>query len=131
MDVTPLIPKGQQIIQQYAQGFFKISGIVHDYPVLVTPQETKRWDIKGTDFQNLAMDDFHILQQFKEHFDVFILGCGDEMAFLPENIKGELKNQGLYFDVMPTGAACRTYNVLMAEGRRVIVMMLPVRGKQR
>lgn len=127
MDVTPLIRKGQQIIQSYAGGSFKISGRVWAHPVLVTSQETVPWDIgSATSATQLETVHFHPLVQKADDYDVFLLGCGKAMAFLPLSLKKDLKSLNFNVDVMETGAACRTYNVLMAEGRRIMVALLPV-----
>ena len=49
------------------------------------------------------------------------------MAFLPKDLRNALRDAGLSVDIMDTGAACRTYNVLMAEGRQVACALLPSR----
>lgn len=126
MDVTPLVKKGQQIIQKYKSGSFTISGQVYDGPVVVTPDETRGWATQARDVEGLSFEDFAVLADRAGALDVVLLGCGARMAFLPADLKNSLKGQGISLDVMDTGAACRTYNVLMAEGRRVAAALLPV-----
>ena len=117
MDVTPLIRQGQQIIQSYAGGTFKVSGLIHQGAIIVTPEKTFTWD---------APDDLNALKP--EHFaaikdcDVILLGTGKTMRILNPALK---KSLGLPIDAMGTDAACRTYNVLMAEGRRVAAALMP------
>lgn len=123
MDVTPLIKEGQQIIQSYAEGVFRISGISYDGAVLVSPQGTLAWS--ATSFEDLALQDFENLIARADDIDVVLLGAGAQMKFFNPALKRELSAKGLPVDVMDTGAACRTYNVLMAEGRRVVAAMLP------
>lgn len=125
MDVTPLVRKGQQIIQAYARGVFKISGKPYETAVLVMPDETLVWPVSATSLDALCEDDFKILLDRRSEMDVFLLGTGETIAFLPKSLKSFLKAQGLHVEVMDTGAACRTYNVLMAEGRRVAAALLP------
>ena len=125
MDVTPLVPKGQQIIQSYAHGRFKVSGESYDGAVFVMPEETVPWQVERSSYDDLQCDDFSYLIARKEHYDVFILGMGERMSAIPVALKLSLKNQGVHMDFMDTGAACRTYNVLMAEGRRVFCALLP------
>lgn len=124
MDVTPLIRAGAQIIQSYTAGVFRISGISFDHAVLVFPDETLKW--QGVDkFENLTLKNFGPLIQKAEEIDVLLLGVGNKMQFFDPKMKAALSAKGLAVDVMDTGAACRTYNVLMAEGRRVAAAMLP------
>lgn len=121
MDVTPLIRVGQQIIQSYAGGKFKVSGVVYDGAVIVTPDQTVSWgapesinDLTPEHFQNV------------DKRNVILLGTGKVMAFIPPAVKKNLKEAGLNVESMDTAAACRTYNVLMAEGRMVAAALMPV-----
>ena len=127
MDVTPLVKKGQQIIQSYAGGTFKISGRNYSGPVIVYPDFTMDWDLDlGINLETLNISSFHDLLTRKDDIDVVLLGCGGQMKFMPKPLKSAFKEQGLHVEIMDTGAACRTYNVLMAEGRRVAAVLLPV-----
>lgn len=124
MDVTPLVRKGQQIIQSYAGGAFKVSGVRYDGAVIVYPEETVVWPISGG-FQSLVFEDFAGIITRRAALDVVLLGCGPRMAFLPPDLKAALRAGGVVVETMDTGAAARTYNVLMAEGRRVAAALLP------
>ncbi len=125
MDVTPLVRKGQYIIQSYAGGVFKISGDTYKHPVLVSAECLEPWDIGDvSDISDFTIDDFKPLIEKSDEIDVVLLGCGENMSILPPALRRDLKNAGLSVDSMDTGAACRTYNVLMAEGRRVLAALL-------
>ena len=124
MDVTPLIKEGQQIIQSYNGGLFKVSGQEYEVPILVSSQETILWQ-GVTSFEELTMESFNPLLEYSNFIDVVLLGTGKEMQFFDPALKFNLSQKGLVIDVMDTGAACRTYNVIMAEGRRVVAALLP------
>lgn len=125
MDVTPLIRKGSQVIQSYANGVFKVNGERYEHAILVTVEETLLWDVgEVRDVVALTHQHFMPFIECAEHIDVVLLGCGATMAFMPPLLRAELKKSGLGVDIMDTGAACRTYNVLMAEGRRVACALL-------
>ena len=125
MDVTPLIQEGQQIIQSYAAGQFKVSGISYNHAVIVAPNQTNEWIDAPYDMVNLNVEHFRPLLAHASDIDVILFGTGSKMHFVEPKLKGDLSALGLSIDVMDTGAACRTYNVLMAEGRRVVAVMLP------
>jgi uncharacterized protein len=55
-----------------------------------------------------------------------LIGCGARMAFVPRALRDALKAGGIACDGMDTGAACRTYNVLLAEDRRVAAALIAV-----
>lgn len=125
MDVTPLVRSGQQIIQSYAGGTFRISGETYNSAVFVSPEETIIWpDVTGFD-DVTTVAAFSPLITCAGDIDVVLFGCGATMQFFSPDLKAELSAKGLVVDVMDTGAACRTYNVLMAEGRRVVAALLP------
>jgi uncharacterized protein len=54
------------------------------------------------------------------------VGCGPRAVFLPPALRASLKSAGLSLEVVDTGSACRIYNVLLAEGRRVAAALIPV-----
>ncbi|MFN3827917.1 MAG: Mth938-like domain-containing protein [Micavibrio sp.] len=123
MDVTPLVRAGQQIIQSYANGGFRISGQIYHGAVLVQPEGTVLWD--ASSFEDMTLASFESLISLPEKPDVVLLGTGSAQKFLPRDLKQALREGGLVIEVMDTGAACRTYNVLVAEGRRVACLLLP------
>jgi len=125
VDVTPLIKSGTQVIQGYANGGFKVSGQTYEGAVMVTPSGTLAWDAPA-DVKGLKPEHFQSLIDVSGDVDVVLLGAGVSIAFLAADIKNHIKNNGLSIDVMDTGAACRTYNVLVAEGRRVCALLLPI-----
>ena len=125
VDVTPLVKEGQQIIQSYAGGRFRVSGLVYQGAVIIWPDRVLGWGFDGG-LDDLSVSDFDAVTGAEDGLpDVVLLGCGAEMRFLPKELRLGLKEVGLNVEVMDTGAACRTYNVLMAEGRRVVAALLP------
>lgn len=124
MDVTPLIPAGRKIIQSYSANGFKVNGTLYPSAIIVMPEQIMVWDFSGA-FADLSEESFSSLFPFSETIDVFLLGAGAQGAFMPPALRQSLKDRGLKADVMDSGAACRTYNVLMAEGRRVAAALLP------
>lgn len=125
MDVTPLIPEGRQIIQGYGAHGFKVSGHVYEGAVLVFPETTRAWTEAGA-FDSLSEQSFADLVSVADDLDVVLLGTGAKSEFFPPKLRKTLKDKGLSVEAMDSGAACRTYNVLMAEGRRVAAALLPV-----
>ncbi len=127
MDITPLIRENQQVINSYSDGSFKVRNVSYNYPIIVTPDKTWRWNIDSiTDISKLEARHFTDLIEQSQEIDIVLLGCGADMSFLPAELRLNFKNAGLSVDIMNTGAACRTYNVLMAEGRRLACALLPI-----
>jgi uncharacterized protein len=126
MDVTPLIPEGRQIVEAYGDGGFKVSGKAYQGAVQVFPGRTLSWD--ALDFASLTVEDFAAIIEAGRSGEVslMLLGSGVRMQMLPSHLRQALRQAGIVTEVMDTGAACRTYNVLMAEGRLVAAALLPV-----
>lgn len=128
MDVTPLISSHQQVIQSYAlkhtSGYFKISGQIYTKPVFITPDVTHEWNAPLS-FEALTIDHFKSVLGELQALDVLLLGTGKTAQFLDISLSTELRKNSIRPDIMDTGAACRTYNVLMAEGRILGALLLP------
>lgn len=115
MDVTPLIRRDAQVIQSYKGGIFKVSGKLYPHAVIIMPERVVAWH---------DTSDFTLLTPFKDEIDVLLMGTGERLIMPPPALKRAIKeNYGIVLEVMDTGAACRTYNVLMAEGRKIAVAL--------
>ncbi len=125
MDVTPLVKDGAQIIQSYAHGGFRVSGQVYDGAIIVFQDKTINWGV-SKNVKDLSEDDFSALTEKADDIDVILLGTGKTLIFPEPALKKQLKDLSLHIESMDSGAACRTYNVLMAEGRRVVAALLPL-----
>lgn len=125
MDVTPLVRQGAQIIQSYKPGKFKISGRSYHSPVIVRESGTEEWSAPN-DVADLQIEHFSLLADSDAAPDVVLLGTGEKLVFPPVQLRLDLRQEGLNVEIMDSGAASRTYNVLMAEGRRVVAALLPV-----
>jgi uncharacterized protein len=122
MDVTPLIPADRQVIESYGRQSFKVSGVAHDGALLVFPDATLAWQAR-----TMADVTVERLAPVLAHggVELLLLGCGARMWPVPREVREKLKEAGIVIDAMDTGAACRTYNVLLAEDRRVAAALLP------
>lgn len=126
MDITPLIPAGRQIIESYGDGRFRVSGTVHASPILVFPERTLPWSVASVADISLENLDAVAKAAAAGAVDVLLIGCGARMALIPGELRRALRAAGIVIEPMDTGAACRTYNVLMSEGRRVAAALIPV-----
>ncbi|WP_170331035.1 Mth938-like domain-containing protein [Ruegeria arenilitoris] len=104
-------------VDGYGPGFFRIGGEVFEGAVLTGPTGTKAWG-QYTDVQPLL--------DLSEEVDVLFIGTGKEMAHIPGDLRSTLEAAGIGVEVMNSPAACRTYNVLLSEGRRIALALIPV-----
>lgn len=120
MDITPMMPGESQIIDAYGPGHFRVSGVVHEGPIIVFTNEVRPWTV--TDVGGITVDSLSDVPG--KQVEVLLVGTGAKMQLLPKSVKQALRAEGVGIEVMDTGAACRTYNVLMAEGRQVAAALL-------
>ena len=124
MDVTPLVPQGRQIIEAYGGGGFRVSGVAFSGPILVLPERSLAWPL--SDIAALSLE--ALAEVFAEDpaIEVLLIGCGPAMTFIDPDLRTAASARGLALEPMDTGAACRTYNVLVAEDRRVGAALIAV-----
>lgn len=104
-------------IDGYGPGFFRVGGEVVTGAVAVLPHGIKAWG---------GYEDAGTLLAAAGQVDVLFIGTGAEIAHIPADLRNALEGAGIGVEVMASPPACRTYNVLLSEGRRVGVALLPV-----
>jgi len=122
MDITPVATAGRQIIERYAASGFRVNGVIYHGSVLVFPDCTVPWDT--TNASDLTLD---TLAPVIEHggVEILLLGLGRATSAVPAALRTALRTARIALEAMDTGAACRTYNVLVAEDRRVAAALIP------
>lgn len=104
-------------IDGYGPGFFRIGGKLYEGGVLTGPAGTGGWG---------GYEDADALMALKGQVDVIFVGTGAEVAHLPDDLRDRLEQAGIGLEAMASPAACRTYNILLSEGRRIALAALPV-----
>ena len=104
-------------VDGYGPGFFRVGGEAHQGPIAVLPAGVSTWG---------GLDDVATLLAVAGEVDVLFVGTGAETRHLPAEFRAALEHVGLGVEAMASPAACRTYNVLLGEGRRVALALLPV-----
>ena len=114
-------PDGRQLIQSYRPGTFRVAGVTYSGSIIVTPEKTLPWAIAS--MAELTAEAFALLLEMPA-FDVCLLGCGARPERIEPALRAKLKEAGLSVDAMDTGAAARTYNMLITEGRRAAAALI-------
>lgn len=124
VDVTPIVPAGRQLIEAYGDGGFRISGTRYDGSVIVFPDRTMPWPISR--IEDLSEPMLQAVLESDRPVEVLLVGCGRKAAFLAKPLRDALRARGVVVESMDSGAACRTYNVLMSEDREVAAALIAV-----
>jgi uncharacterized protein len=107
-------------ITAYGENFIEINGTPHEGNVIVTASQVMSWVSVG--FEGLTEADFASLLALKPA--VVLLGTGATLRFPHPRLTQALTQQQIGVEAMDTGAACRTFNVLVAEDREVALAIL-------
>lgn len=108
---------GRLPIEGYGPGFFRVAGAIHEGPLALLPGGPEPWP---------GLHDVGLFLNRGGEIDVLLVGTGPEIAFLPDETRRLLEEAGLGVEAMATASACRSYNVLLAEERRVAAALIPI-----
>lgn len=117
MRLNEIVFDDSQPIEGYGPGFFRIGGTLIQGPVITGPKGTQTWS---------GLEDIEPLLALADQIDVLFVGTGADIAHLPDTLLEPLQEAGVGVEAMASPAACRTYNVLLSEGRRIALAMVPV-----
>lgn len=109
-----------QLIRTYGPGRFLIGEREWREPVLVSPTLSVPWNVARA--EDLVIEALRALPAI----ELLVVGCGIRSVFLPPPLRARFKAAGVALEVVDTGAACRIYNVLLAESRKVGAALIPL-----
>jgi uncharacterized protein len=112
--------EGNLLITGYGEGWVQINTTRYEKSLVVMPDKViPEWPAK---FEDLTAEDFEKLAELKP--EVVLLGTGPTIRFVHPRMTAALTGIGVSLECMDTAAACRTYNILMAEGRQVLTALI-------
>ena len=115
---------GRAPIDAYGNGGFRFADMSHRGSVLMLPSGIYTWDMVEGD--PLSIDKFQRVLDEARSIEVLLVGTGRDIRPLPPDLKAILKAANISSDPMNTGAAVRTYNVMLAESRAVAAALIAV-----
>ena len=114
----------QAPIDAYGDGGFRFADMSHRGSILCLPSGIYAWHISSPD--QLDVSAFTQVFADKDRIEFLLLGTGRRQIFPSPELRNAFAEAGLGLEPMDTGAACRTYNVLLAEQRRVAAALSAV-----
>ncbi len=117
-------PPARKMIDRYGGGGFWIAGENFKGSVFVASTIAVGWMV--TDPAELTLDSFAPILAAGVTFDILLLGCGPRRVQPSAALHAALRSRGVVLEPMDTGAACRTFNVLTSEERRVAAALIAV-----
>jgi uncharacterized protein len=115
------VAPGEAVFTGYGAGYLKVNQERYEHSVILsTGRPVAEWDARS--FDTLTCAHFAALLELRP--EIVIFGAGKSLRFPPPELTRPLAEAGVGLEVMDTGAACRTYNILIAEGRKVVAAVL-------
>ena len=112
--------EGQQLFTGYGDGYVAVNNVRYERSVLVTPSAVADWTVRT--FEDITPADFQFLGTLKP--EVVVFGTGLAQRFPRPELARALAAWGVGVEIMDSRAACRTYNILAAEGRNALAAIL-------
>ena len=113
-------PSALNTFSGYGDGYVLVNGQRRDSSLIVTPEQLLPWSAAG--FDALTEADFQTILELRP--EILLLGTGPKQRFPHPRLTKALAAQRIGVEAMDLQAACRTYNILMAEERRVVAALL-------
>jgi uncharacterized protein len=115
---------GRHQLDAFGAGGFRFADMSHRGSVLVTPAGIRIWPV--TRFADITTESLQPVLDEAETIDFLLIGTGNDIAFIPSALRDRFRQAGITIEGMATGAAARTYNVLVGEDRRVAAALIAV-----
>ena len=123
-DIMPPTAAHLLKIDSYGSEGFSINGTMRSESILLFPERIIAWD--KPDVTTWKLEDFNEVISTIPGIEVLLLGTGKVHQFVHPDLKKAFKTKLIGVDSMDTGAAARTYNILLSEGRRVAALLLKI-----
>ncbi|MEE8157589.1 MAG: Mth938-like domain-containing protein [Gammaproteobacteria bacterium] len=120
MQLTPESGGNINLVRSISPGRIQVRDKEYTSSVILTAETVLEWNCRSV--PALTPSDFEPILQFDP--EVVLLGSGSSLGFPERQIGIRFGLQGIGFEVMDTAAACRTYNLLVHEGRRVVAALI-------
>jgi len=111
-------------IEAYGNGGFRFAGMSHRGSLLCLPTGMHSWEV--TQASELTRDSLAAVFAAAADIDVLLIGMGREIGALDPQLRAALRSERIVVEAIGTGAATRTYNVLLAEQRAVAAALIAV-----
>ena len=123
MEFNLEVPQNQFFIRSISEKGIHVHDAFYNNPFIISGQRiVPEWDVKSID--DINEENLQVI--FDLQPEVILLGTGETQLFLPPTIQVHFFQRNFGFEVMTTDAACRTFNVLAAEGRHVVAALMPL-----
>ena len=124
MEFTEIKSSEEAFIAGYGDGGFRMGESRFEGSMLITPTGFYPWDVNTK--EDITVESMKPILEAFQSIEILIVGMGKSMAFLTKEVRDAFADKKIAVEVMDTGAAARTYNVLLQEGRKVTAALIAI-----
>ncbi len=124
MDITPIIDPKLNLITGYGKYGFTINNNIYSSAIICLPQQI--FPLNIANIEEINQYNIEPILIGKSNIDLLIIGYGNSYITPSVHLKNILLSHNINYELMNLGAACRTYNVLISEGRKIACLLIPI-----
>ncbi len=124
MEFNEIKNNNEAFIAGYGDGGFRMGEGRFKGSMLITPKGFYPWSVNN--HNEITLDGLSPIMELCDEVELLIIGTGENMAFLDKNIRHAFAQKDIAIEVMDTGAAARTYNICLQEGRKVTAALIAI-----
>jgi len=123
---------GRHLIDSYGDGGFRFAGMSHKGSLLILPSGIRAWRLEeNLSITRTVLSDFFAgimpdITAEANDIDLLLIGTGKDIVLPAAGFREKFRDINVKIDLMQTGSALRTYNILFAENRRVAAALIAV-----
>ena len=123
MEFNLEVPENQFFIRSVSEQGIRVHKDLFNKPFIISGQRiVPEWNVRSVS----DINEKNLQRIFEMEPEVILIGTGNTQEFLPPATQAHFFRRNVGFEVMTTDAACRTFNVLVSEGRQVVAALLPL-----
>lgn len=123
MEFTEINSSEEAFVAGYGDGGFRMGDSRFEGSMMITPDGFYPWVV--SEKSEISIENLEPILN-ASGVEIIVIGLGPNMAFLPKNIRAAFEEKKIAIEAMDTGAAARTYNVLLQEGRLVAAALIAI-----
>ena len=123
MKIETDINQGEHTIDAYGAGSITVAGTVYATDIIITPEAVVEGRLPN---RVQALEEAHLATMLEHNPEIVIFGSGKALTYPPDEICEILYVRQVGFEIMDTGAACRAFNFLSGEGRRIVAALFRI-----
>ena len=127
MKIETDISHGEHKIDAYGAGSITVGGMVYATGIIITPEDVMEDRLPD---QVQALEEKHLAAMLEHNPEIMIFGSGRTLTYPPDEICEILYVRQIGFEIMDTGAACRAFNFLSGEGRRIVAALFQIKNQE-